>query len=51
MPELIPTVMVLLALGLFGVALVAMSAQRFAVAGISFLGVSLLIYFRENRLK
>jgi hypothetical protein len=51
MPKLFPTVLMLLSLGLFGVALFAMSAQRFAVAGISFLGVSLLIYFRENRLK
>jgi hypothetical protein len=51
MPKLIPTVLALLAVGLFGVALLAMSAERFAVAGLSFLGVSLLVYFRENRLK
>ncbi|QHS17660.1 hypothetical protein GWK26_11190 [haloarchaeon 3A1-DGR] len=38
-----------LAVGLFAVALVAMSTDRLTAAGMSFLAASLVIYLRESR--
>ncbi|WP_245710184.1 hypothetical protein [Halopenitus malekzadehii] len=38
-----------LAVGLFAVALIAMSTDRLTAAGMSFLAASLVIYLRENR--
>ena len=38
-----------LAVGLFAVALVAMSTDRLTAAGMSFLAASLVIYLRETR--
>ncbi|WP_096389823.1 hypothetical protein [Halopenitus persicus] len=38
-----------LAVGLFAVALVAMSTDRLTAAGMSFLAASIVIYFRERR--
>lgn len=39
-----------LAVALFGAAVFAMSAGRYAAAGVSFFAASLVIYFRESRL-
>jgi len=39
-----------LAVLLFGVGLLAMTAQSIKLAGFSFLATSLVIYFRETRL-
>ncbi|MFB6297786.1 MAG: hypothetical protein ABEH56_04625 [Salinirussus sp.] len=47
----IPTALAVLSVLLFGIALWMMRAGNFAMAGMSFLGVALVIYFRENRLK
>ncbi|SDX81068.1 hypothetical protein [Halopenitus persicus] len=38
-----------LAVGLFAVALIAMSTDRLTAAGMSFLAASLVIYLRESR--
>ncbi|ERG96823.1 hypothetical protein [Haloquadratum walsbyi] len=35
---------------LFGVGLIALSGGDFAVAGVTFLSASIVIYFRETRL-
>ena len=49
MVELIPTALALLAAVLIGVALVAMTVGELRAAGFSFLGASLVIYFRETQ--
>lgn len=49
MVELLPTLLAVLVVALFGIALWAMSAGSFTLAGASFLGASLGIYFRETR--
>jgi hypothetical protein len=49
MAELIPTVLAVVAVALFGIALWAMSAGSFALAGLSFLSASIVIYLRETR--
>lgn len=49
MTELIPTVLALVAVALIGAALWALSAENFAMAGMSFLSASIVIYFRETR--
>jgi hypothetical protein len=48
MVELIPTGLAVLAAGLIGAALVAMTAGTYRAAGFSFLCASLVIYFRET---
>jgi hypothetical protein len=49
MVDVIRTGLALLAVVLFGVALLAMSAGNLTMAGMSFLSASLVIYFRETR--
>jgi len=49
MAELVPTALAGLAVVLFGVALFSLRAGNFAVAGMSFMSASLVIYFRETR--
>lgn len=51
MAEIIPTGLAILAVAVFGVALYAMTIDRFAVAGASFLSASLLIFLRERHLQ
>jgi uncharacterized membrane protein len=51
MPEPIPTLLAALVVALFALALWAMSAGNFALAGTSFLSASIAIYFRETRLQ
>ncbi len=51
MVETVPTVLAVVVVVLFGVALWAMSAGNFALAGTSFLSASIGIYFRETRLR
>jgi hypothetical protein len=48
--ELIPTALALVAVVLLLVAVLLMNQSRFMLAGLSFLGASLVIYFRESRL-
>jgi uncharacterized membrane protein YjjP (DUF1212 family) len=48
MPEIVPTVLALLIVALFGVALLLMTVGRLGVAGVTFLSASLLIYLRER---
>jgi uncharacterized membrane protein YjjP (DUF1212 family) len=50
MVELIPTGLAAFAVVLFGLALLAMTEGNFGVAGVTFLGASVVIYFRETRL-
>ena len=49
MVELIPTALAVVAAGLIGAALVAMTVGNLRAAGFSFLCASLVIYFRETR--
>lgn len=49
MVKLIPTALAVLAVALFGVALVAMTVGNLQAAGFTFLCASLVIYFRESR--
>lgn len=49
MVELIPTALAVLATALIGTALIAMTVGNLQAAGFSFLGASLVIYFRETR--
>lgn len=51
MVKLVPTVLAVLVVVLFGVALWAMSAGNFTLAGTTFLSASIAIYFRETRLQ
>lgn len=51
MVETVPTALALLAVALFAVALFAMSRGSLAVAGMSFLSASVVIYLRESRLE
>jgi uncharacterized membrane protein YjjP (DUF1212 family) len=51
MVELIPTGLAVLAVVLFGLALLAMTQGSFGVAGVAFLGASVVIYLRETRLR
>ncbi len=51
MVELVPTLLAVVVVALFGLALWAMSAGNFALAGTGFLGASVGIYFRETRLQ
>jgi membrane protein implicated in regulation of membrane protease activity len=51
MPELVPTVLALLVVAAFAVALWLMAAGRLDVAGLSFLSASILIYLRERWLR
>ncbi|GAB6863056.1 hypothetical protein ACFR97_15360 [Haloplanus litoreus] len=44
----VPTLLALVIVALFGVALWAMTTGRLDVAGLSFLSASLLIYLRER---
>ncbi|GAB3327419.1 MULTISPECIES: hypothetical protein [Haloplanus] len=48
MPEIVPTVLAVLIVVLFGVALSLMTVGRLDVAGVTFLSASLLIYLRER---
>lgn len=48
--ELIPLVLAVVAVLLLLLAVTLMTQGRFMLAGMSFLGASLLIYFRESRL-
>jgi hypothetical protein len=50
MVEAIPTVLALGAAALIVFAVLSMNWGQFTVAGLSFLGAALLIYFRETRL-
>jgi hypothetical protein len=49
MGSVVPTVLAILAVGLFVAALVAMAAGELLVAGLCFLSASVVIYFRETR--
>lgn len=49
MVDVVPTVLAILAVSLFGVALAAMAFGDLRVAGFSFLSASLVIYIRESR--
>ena len=49
MVELIPTALAVVAAGLIGAALLAMTVGNLRAAGFSFLCASLVIYFRETR--
>lgn len=51
MVELIPTGLAVLAVALFAGAILAMSADRLTIAGLCFLSASIVIYFRETRLR
>ncbi len=51
MVELVPTVLAVVTVVLFGIGLLAMSRGSLAVAGTSFLSASIAIYFRETRLQ
>lgn len=51
MVNLVPTGLAVLTLVLFAGALLAMGAGRLTVAGMCFLSASLVIYFRETRLR
>lgn len=51
MVKLIPTGLAVLTLVLFAGALLAMSAGQLTVAGLCFLSASIVIYFRETRLR
>jgi len=48
MPEAIPTILALLVVVTFAVALWLMAAGRLNFAGLSFLSASILIYLRER---
>ncbi|MFB6256007.1 MAG: hypothetical protein ABEH58_04640 [Haloplanus sp.] len=48
MPEAVPTILALLIVAVFAVALWLMAAGRLNVAGLSFLSASILIYLRER---
>ncbi len=50
MVEVIPTLLAVVVVVLFGIALWAMSAGNFTLAGTSFLSASIAIYFRETRI-
>ncbi|WP_280535868.1 hypothetical protein [Halopenitus sp. POP-27] len=45
----VATALAAAAVGLFAVALIAMSTDRLTAAGMSFLAASLVIYLRESR--
>jgi len=49
--KLIPTALALVVVALFGVALLSMAAGDTAVAGVSFLSASLVIYLRAKWLQ
>lgn len=49
MPKLLSTILATLAVVLFLVALAAMYAEELLLAGICFIGLSLVIYLRETR--
>ncbi len=51
MVELVPTVLAVVVVVLFGIALWAMSAGNFTLAGTAFLAASIGIYFRETRVQ
>jgi hypothetical protein len=51
MVELVPTLLAVVVVVMFVIALWAMRAGRFALAGTGFLGASVGIYFRETRLQ
>lgn len=48
MPDPVPTALALLTVAAFAAALWLLAAGRLAVAGLSFLSASILIYFRER---
>ncbi|RMB12967.1 hypothetical protein [Haloplanus aerogenes] len=48
MPETVPTLLALLIVVAFAVALWLMAAGRLSLAGLTFLGASILIYMRER---
>jgi uncharacterized membrane protein YjjP (DUF1212 family) len=50
MGSVVPTLLAAVAVGLFGVALAAMSVGELLVAGLCFLSASVVIYLRETRL-
>ncbi|MEF8780561.1 MAG: hypothetical protein V5A46_07765 [Haloferacaceae archaeon] len=47
--DVIPTTLAVLAVALFGLALLAMAIGEFLVAGLCFLSASIVIYLRETR--
>jgi len=49
--RLIPTALAILAVALMVTALVLMTIGELAVAGVCFLSASVLLYFREQRLR
>jgi hypothetical protein len=51
MADLVPTLLALVIVALFGVALWTMTVGRLNAAGLSFLSASLLIYLRERWLQ
>jgi len=51
MTDAVATGLALLAVALIAVALYFMTVGQLSVAGMSFLGASLVIYFRETRLQ
>jgi len=51
MVDVVPTVLAVVVVVLFGIGLWGMSAGNFALAGTSFLSASIGIYFRETRLQ
>jgi uncharacterized membrane protein YjjP (DUF1212 family) len=48
MGSVVPTLLALVAVGLFVVALAAMAAGELLIAGLSFLSASVVIYLRET---
>jgi membrane protein implicated in regulation of membrane protease activity len=48
MPEAVPTILALVIVVVFAVALWLMAAGRLSLAGLSFLSASILIYLRER---
>ena len=51
MPEVVPTLLALSVVAAFAVALWLMAAGRLSLAGLTFLGASILIYLRERWLR
>jgi hypothetical protein len=49
--KLVPTALALVVVALFGVALLSMAAGDTAIAGVSFLSASLVIYLRARWLR
>jgi len=51
MADIVATGLAMLAVALFVLALFAMTIGRLTVAGMSFFSASIVIYFRESRLR